>query len=403
MCSMTTEGALEAFPFHLEPDDFGTPTRLYGSGRCPVSQIRLPSGDLAYFVLGHDDVETVLKDRRFSRNFRYPGAPRMVKETDLSTNPDAIVNLDPPEHTRLRRIIAGSFRPRHAAAWRPVIQQIVDALLDDVVAAGPPADLAAHYAELLPIRVMCELLDIPADDQPNLIAWTGIFFDTGSASTKERTEAGIAFVTYVRDLVAKRRVTPGSGIVDELIAACDAEGTMTPAELYQMISALFIGGQENTSAVLARGIFALLRKPERYAELVANPDLVEQAVEEILRYEVMSEGAFLRVTTCDVELNGGTIPQGSAVQVSIPSANRDAAMFANPDDFDLHRSTNPHLTFGAGAHFCPGAPLARLELAVALGAVTTRLPNLRLAISPDEVRYAENTLVRALLSLPVTW
>jgi cytochrome P450 len=400
---MTTTSEPAAFPFPLEPDDFGTPTRLYGPDRCPVSQIRLPSGDLAYFVLGHDDVETVLKDRRFSRNFRYPGAPRMVKETDLSTNPDAIVNLDPPEHTRLRRIIAGSFRPRHAAAWRPVIQKIVDELLDNLIAGGQPADLANDFAELLPISVMCELLDIPPEDKPNLIDWTGIFFATGTASTKERTQAGIAFITYVRDLVAARRVTPGTGIVDELIAACDTEGAMTPAELYQMISALFIGGQENTSAVLARGVFALLREPERYAELVADPSLVESAVEEILRYEVMSEGAFLRVTTTDVELDGGAIPSGCAVQVSIPSANRDAKVFTDPDTFDLHRTSNPHLTFGAGAHFCPGAPLARLELQVALATLVARLPTLRLAITPDEVRYAEDTLVRALLALPVSW
>lgn len=398
-----TDSPPEAFPFALEPGDFGTPTRLYGPDRCPVSQIRLPSGDLAYFVLGRDDVETVLKDRRFSRNFRYPGAPRMVKETDMSTIPDAIVNLDPPEHSRLRRIITGSFRPRHAAAWSPAIGKIVDSLLDDIVAAGPPADLVTSYGQLLPIRVMCELLDIPAEDQPNLIAWTGIFFDTGSASTKERTAAGIAFITYVRDLVETRRVTPGSGIVDELIDACYAENALTPAELYQMIFALFVGGQENTSAILARGIFTLLAEPGQYSALVANPDLIELAVEEILRYEVASEGAFLRVATSDVALVGGVIPKGSAVQASIPSANRDAGCVADPDHFDPRRTGNTHLTFGAGAHFCPGAALARLELQIALGALAARLPDLRLAISPAQVSYAQDTLVRALLALPVTW
>jgi cytochrome P450 len=400
---MTAKSAPQAFPFPLEPDDFGTPTRLYGPDRCPVSQISLPSGDLAYFVLGHDDVETVLKDRRFSRNFRYPGAPRMVKETDLSTNPDAIVNLDPPEHTRLRRIIAGSFRPKHAAQWRPIVERITGRLLDAMIEAGPPADLVVGYARLLPIQVMCELLGVREQDQENLIAWTGIFFDTATASTNERTQAGIAFVTYVRDLVVSRRETPGSGIVDELIAACDTEGALTPAELYQMISALFIGGQENTSAILARGIFTLLREPDRYAALVGDPGLIEPAVEEILRYEVASEGAFLRVATSDVELAGGVIPKGSAVQASIPSANRDAAWFADPGAFDLRRNSNPHVTFGAGAHFCPGASLARLELAVALGAITARLPGLRLAIGADDVRYAQDTLVRALVSLPVAW
>lgn len=398
-----TQDAPLAFPFLLEPDDFGTPTRLYGPGRCPLSTIELPSGDLAYFVIGHDDVELVLKDRRFSRNFRYPGAPRMVKETDLSTNPDAIVNLDPPEHTRLRRIITGSFRPRHAARWRPAIERITTELLDAMVSTGPPADLVSSYASLLPIRVMCELLDVPSEDQANLISWTGIFFDTGTASTAERTQAGIAFVTYVRDLVVSRRQTPGSGIVDELIEACDTEGALTEAELYQMISALFIGGQENTSAILARGIFTLLREPERYWALVADPGLVELAVEEILRFDVASEGAFLRVATSDVELAGGVVTQGSAVQVSIPSANRDSHWFTEPASFDLRRSGNPHLTFGAGAHFCPGAALARLELAVALAAITARLPGLRLEISPGDVQYAQDTLVRAILSLPVAW
>jgi cytochrome P450 len=391
------------FPFLLEPGDFGTPTRLYEPDRCPLSTIELPSGDLAYFVIGHDDVELVLKDRRFSRNFRYPGAPRMVKETDLSTNPDAIVNVDPPEHTRLRRIITGSFRPRHAASWRPVIERITADLLDTMVSAGSPADVVTSYARLLPIRVMCELLDVPAQDQANLISWTGIFFDTGTASTAERTQAGIAFVTYVRDLVVSRRQTPGSGIVDELIEACDAEGALTEPELYQMISALFIGGQENTAAILARGIFTLLREPDRYAALVADPGLVEVAVEEILRFDVASEGAFLRVATSDVELSTGVVPKGSAVQVSIPSANRDPRWFAGPASFDMRRSANPHLTFGAGAHFCPGAALARLELQVALAAITARLPGLHLEISPGDVRYAQDTLVRAILSLPVAW
>lgn len=391
------------FPFLLEPGDFGTPTRLYEPDRCPLRTIELPSGDLAYFVIGHDDVELVLKDRRFSRNFRYPGAPRMVKETDLSTNPDAIVNVDPPEHTRLRRIITGSFRPRHAASWRPVIERITADLLDTMVSAGSPADVVTSYARLLPIRVMCELLDVPAQDQANLISWTGIFFDTGTASTAERTQAGIAFVTYVRDLVVSRRQTPGSGIVDELIEACDAEGALTEPELYQMISALFIGGQENTAAILARGIFTLLREPDRYAALVADPGLVEVAVEEILRFDVASEGAFLRVATSDVELSAGVVPKGSAVQVSIPSANRDPRWFAGPASFDMRRSANPHLTFGAGAHFCPGAALARLELQVALAAITARLPGLRLEISPGDVRYAQDTLVRAILSLPVAW
>lgn len=399
-----TESAPEAFPFRLVPADLGTPSRLYQRrGERPLDKIRLPSGDLAYLVLAYDEVELVLKDRRFSRDFRYPGAPRMVAEDDLSTNPDAIVNLDPPEHTRLRRTVQGSFRPGHAAAWQPIVERIVGELLDGIVAAGPPADLVAGYASLLPIRVMCELLDVPAGDQQDLIGWTGIFFSTSAVSAPQRIQAGMSFLAYVRGLVARRRSVPGAGLADSLIAACDVEGALSDAELYQMISALFIGGQENTSAILARGIFTLLRNPGWYQALGSDPGLVAGAVEEILRFEVASEGAFLRVATQDVELPSGVIPKGSAVQVSIPAANRDGARFADPDSFDIRRSSNPHVTFGAGAHFCVGAPLARLELQVALGAITGRLPGLRLAIKPEDVRYAQETLVRALLSLPVTW
>jgi cytochrome P450 len=393
----------ENFPFRLLPEDFGTPTRLYDRQGCPVSTIKLPSGDLAHMVLEYDEVELVLKDRRFSRNFRFEGAPRLVLSDDMSTNPDAIVNLDPPEHTRLRRSIQWAFRPGNAASWRPKVERVTRELLDGFVAAGPPADLVAGFARLLPIRVMCELIDVPDEDQEQLIAWTGIFFSTAEVSSRQRDEAGYHFFNYVRDLVAARRAAPRDGLLDALIRACDVDETLTRPELHQMVLALFIGGQENTSAILARGVFTLLRDRESYQALRDDPDMLEPAVEEILRYEVASEGAFLRVTTEDVELASGAIPRGTAVQVSLPAANRNTGRFSDPEAFDIRRARNPHLTFGAGAHFCPGAPLARMELRIALGAIISRLPGLRLAIDPSGVRYSQDSLVRALLTLPVTW
>ena len=169
-----TDQAPEAFPFHLLPGDFRTPTRLYArQAEGPIRKIRLPSGDLARLVLDYDDVERVLRDRRFSRNFRCPGAPRLVTVDDMSANPDAIVNLDPPEHTRLRRTVQSAFRPGRIREWRPVVRRTVDELLDDIVAAGPPADLVASFARLLPIRVICDLLGVSSADQGRLINWTG--------------------------------------------------------------------------------------------------------------------------------------------------------------------------------------------------------------------------------------
>ena len=170
-----------------------------------------------------------------------------------------------------------------------------------------------------------------------------------------------------------------------------------------MIVAMFIGGQENTSATLARGIFALLRHREAYEALCAEPGLIPAAAEEILRYELPTEGAFLRVTIEDVELPSGTIPRGRAVQASLAGANRDPAHFDDPERFDIRRDPNPHLAFGAGVHFCVGAPLARLELRTALAGVTARFPGLHLAADPGSAQFANDTLVRALHTLPVTW
>lgn len=399
------EPAPETFPFRLAPEDAGTPSRLYARRRRDgvPDQITLPSGDKAHWVIDYDEVSQVLRDRRFSRNFRYPGAPRMVAEGDLSLVPDAIVNVDPPEHTRLRRTVQGAFRPGHEQQWRPVVENIVGQLLDEVAAGGPPADLVAGFASLLPIRVMCDLMDVSPDDQKRLISWTGIFFSTSTASRADRAEANGQFLAYVLELIAVHRASPGTGLVDELIRSRDADGALTEAELIQMIVAMFIGGQENTSATLARGIFALLRHREAYEALCAEPGLIPAAAEEILRYELPTEGAFLRVTTEDVELPSGTIPRGRAVQASLAGANRDPAHFDDPERFDIRRDPNPHLAFGAGAHFCVGAPLARLELRTALAAVTARFPGLRLAADPGSAQFANDTLVRALHTLSVTW
>lgn len=399
------EPAPETFPFRLAPEDAGTPSRLYARRRRDGApdQITLPSGDTAHWVIDYDEVSQVLRDRRFSRNFRYPGAPRMVAEGDLSLVPDAIVNVDPPEHTRLRRTVQGAFRPGHEQQWRPVVENIVGQLLDEVAAGGPPADLVAGFASLLPIRVMCDLMDVSPDDQKRLISWTGIFFSTSTASRADRAEANGQFLAYVLELIAVHRASPGTGLVDELIRSRDADGALTEAELIQMIVAMFIGGQENTSATLARGIFALLRQREAYEALCAEPGLIPAAAEEILRYELPTEGAFLRVTTEDVELPSGTIPRGRAVQASLAGANRDPAHFDDPERFDIRRDPNPHLAFGAGAHFCVGAPLARLELRTALAAVTARFPGLRLAADPGSAQFANDTLVRSLHTLPVTW
>ncbi|MGF1426892.1 cytochrome P450 [Kitasatospora sp. LaBMicrA B282] len=399
------EEELDAFPFPLRPDEFGTSVEQHRRRRaeCPLGEVALPSGDPAHLVVAHQDVARVLRDRRFSRNLRYPGAPRMVREADMNDNPDAIINHDPPEHTRFRQVIQQAFSPSQEARWRPIVQGIVDGLLDRVAAAGPPADLVADFAGVLPISVMCALVGVPAADWQLFHDWTAVFFAVDPAALEERLRANREFLAYLREFLEQRRKAPGEDLVDLLVTARDTEGRLSEGELVQLVSALLIGGQENTASTLARGVLALLRFPGQWALLRDDPALTGPAVEEVLRFEVPSEGAFLRVSTEEVALSARSVAAGRAVQVSVPAANRDPAVFTDPERFDIRRTANPHLTFGLGAHFCPGAPLARLELAVALRSLADRFPGLRLAAEPSDLRYGEGNLIHPLLRLPVAW
>lgn len=395
----------QAFPLPLEPESFGSRPRQHERRRreCPIGLVTLPSGDPAHLVVRYDDVARVLRDRRFSRNLRYPGAPRMVRDIDPSDNPNALVNHDPPEHTRFRQVIQAVFSPSQEPFWTPVVRRIVGELLDRIEAAGPPADLVRDFAAKLPIRVMCALMDVPAEDHQRFANWTGVFFAVDRSLDEARLAAGREFLDYLAEMIARRRAEPRDGVVDLLIAARDAEDRLSEPELVQMIAALFIGGQENMASFLARAVFTLLRHREQFDALREDPSLAVGAVEEILRFDIPSEGAFLRVATDDLALGGGVIPKGRAVQVSIASANRDESRFDDPHRFDIRREPNAHLSFGLGAHFCPGAPLARVELRTAISMIAERFPKLEPAIAPSEARYAEGSLIHPLLALPVTW
>jgi cytochrome P450 len=393
----------ETFPFPLSLDDFGCTADRYARRRqkCPLGTVTLPSGDQACLLVRYDDVAQALRSRSLSRDLRAPRAPRLLADLDMSANPNLIINLDPPEHTRLRRLVQAAFTPARVAAWRPVIQGIASQLLADMAARGPAVDLVSSLARPLALHVMCELLGVPAADREAFTSWTESFFSTAPA--QQRMESGGRFLSYVRDLVLTCRASPGDGLIDALIAARDDDDRLTEAELRHMISTLIIAGHENTAGALARGVFALLRDPAQYAALRGDPSLLPAAVEEILRFEMPSEGALLRVATRDLDLPSGGIAAGDAVLACIPSANRDPGHFADPERFDIARTANPHLAFGAGAHFCVGAALARLELGVALEALTGRFPGLRLACDAGNVPFSEATLIRAPRCLPVTW
>ncbi|HYS38388.1 MAG TPA: cytochrome P450 [Pseudonocardiaceae bacterium] len=390
-----TEG-LVPHPRYAQLREEGAPVR-----------IRMPYGGEAWLVTRYADVRTVLGDRRFSRAAAAGrDVPRARPPMD---SPEQIISMDPPDHNRLRTLVAKEFTARRVESLRPRVRQIVDTLLDaltDLVARpGTPADLAAGLAWPLPVTVICELLGIPADGHGSVRTWTEMTLALGADTRHaEIADARDHLNTYLADLIARRRTHPTGDLLSDLIAARDHADKLSEEELVRLGVTLLISGHETTASQLGNFVYLLLSDRRHWQRLVADPTLIPRAVEELLRYTPMAASVdFARIAIEDVELPGGRISAGEAVLVQLHAANRDVTVFNHPDELDLARTYNPHLAFGHGVHHCLGAPLARMELQVALAALTSRLPDLRLAVPPDEIPWRSDRLVRGVRALPVTW
>jgi cytochrome P450 len=310
-----------------------------------------------------------------------------------------MLHADPPEHTRLRRLVQKAFTPRRAAL-RPRAREIASDLLEEMAAArGDVTDLLHAYARPLPIAVLCELVGIPEADR----AWIGATvaaYDDGAQH--ERVERELA--AYFAELIAARRAEPGDDLVSELAVARDDEGGadgLTGDELISMVFVLVMAGFDTTANLIASGTMALLTHPGEKTRLSEDPSLLAAAVEELLRFTNPVNHANDRFTTEDVPVGDVVIPAGEWVFPAISSANRDPAQFPEPDRLDLDRDTSGHVAFGHGVHHCLGAPLARMEAEVALGALLDRFPRISLAVPPSELRWRPVSLMNGLESLPV--
>jgi cytochrome P450 RapN len=287
---------------------------------------------------------------------------------------------------------------------RPRAQEVVDGLLDAIEAQGPPADLVEGLALPLPITMICELLGVPYEDRDRFRAWSdaALAFD---AYTPEEIQAGRdGLKAYLAGLVAKHRVEPSDSLLSELVRARDEDDRLSEAELVQFGVTLLVAGHETTANQTGNFLYTLLSKPHLMRELQDDPDLLDPAIEEMLRVTPLGAAAgFARIATEDVVLSGTLVKAGEAVMTQTASANRDGRVFDNPDEIDFHRENNPHIAFGHGVHHCLGAQLARLELQVAVGTVLRRFPGLRFAVPAEEVPFKAGRLVRGLQALPVTW
>jgi cytochrome P450 len=367
-------------------------------GTSGVHQITLPAGSTGWLVTGYQAVRKALVDPRLQGRTGAIGAGRpLPEELQLGMN-SQMLNRDPPDHTRLRRLISTAFTRRRMEEMRPRIQQITDELLD-AMADLDQVDLVQALSTPLPIRVLTELLGVP-DEQVNAFhGWTTAL--TASAlPSKQLVAAGTEMLHYTRSLLELKRREPKQDLLSALVAVRDGEDRLTEDELTSMVFLLLIAGQETTVNLISNAALALLNNQDQLERLRADASLVPSAVEEFLRYESPVQAA-MRYATEDVRIAGVTIPAGSAVIVSLLGANRDPQRFSHADQLDLARSNNPQVAFGYGIHHCLGAPLARLEGGIAIKSLLNRYPNLRLDAPTESLNWRVSLIMHGLTELPV--
>ena len=393
-------------PLHMRREGFD-PVREMATLRDVegVREVDTAFGMPAFLVARHADVKAVLADSaRFSndsrRAFDAPGAPKLSAEERDRMRAGNLLGVDPPEHTRLRRMLTPEFTVRRMRRLEPRILEIVDDHLDAMEKAGPPADLVADFALPIPSLVICELLGVPYADRESFQQRTGKLLDI-SLPMEERLELGRESREYMADLVASAQAAPGDDMLGMLVR--DHRDDLTTDELIGIAGLLLIAGHETTSNMLGLGTLALLRHPDQLALVRDEPAAVGHAVEEMLRFLGIVHSGIPRTTTEDVEVGGVAIPADSLVVLSLAGANRDPRFLTGADRLDVTRDAGGHLAFGHGVHHCLGAPLARMEMRIAFPALLRRFPGLAPAVPFEEVSFRAFHFIYGLQSLPVTW
>lgn len=370
---------------------------------CPVARVVKDNGLRPFLVTRYQDAKEALTDPRLAKDPRHGAAELTaaglahVYLGDGSTLTNNMLTADPPDHTRLRKLVAGQFTARRAAALAPRVQEIADHLIDAFAPAGR-AEFMTAFAEQLPALVIAELLGVPASDRET---FRDLAQNTMLPSTDPRQRPGLeGLARYVVETVARKREHPGEDLISGLIA--DRGGDrLTEPELLGSIRLLIIAGHETTVNLLGNGLLALLRHPDQLALLRARPDLIPGAIEEFLRYDGPVERTTLRFATEDLRLGTALVPRGSAVFVALNSADRDPDEFPDADRLDVTRAPRGHLAFGHGLHFCLGAPLARLEARIAFETLLRRLPDVELAQEPGDVEHQASHIMRGVTALPI--
>ncbi|WP_369392547.1 cytochrome P450 [Streptomyces sp. CG1] len=366
----------------------------------PPLKVRIRGGE-AWLVTRHADVRQVLNDPRFSADDQQPGFPIRIQ---LPPEPGVMSfsRMDDPEHGRLRRMAMTEFTARRTRALRSEVELLVTQLLDELETCPRPVDLVARFAVRLPALVIARMLGVPEEDEADFTEQSRVILSQ-EAGPEETYAAFLTMSRFLDRLAAQRTAEPQDDLISRLATRYVASGELSHEELVAMARFILVAGHETTAHQISLSVLGLLRDPDQLAELRADPALFRPAVEELLRYWSISQDNQVRAAVDDVGLSGARIRKGDGVIVAIPAANHDESVYPGAGRLDIHRNASGHLAFGFGAHLCPGASLARLELEVCLSALFARFPTLRLAVPPEEVRFRRNTIVYGLEELPVTW
>lgn len=392
------------------------PTYAWLRTHSPVHRTTLPSGVEAWLVTRYADARQALADPRLSKNPAHHDEPAHAKgktgipgerKAELMTH---LLNIDPPDHTRLRRLVSKAFTPRRVAAFAPRVQELTDRLIDGFADRGS-ADLIHEFAFPLPIYAICDLLGVPAEDQDDFRDWAGMMIRHGGGPRGGVARSVKKMRGYLAELIHRKRETLGPESADDdlisgLIRASDHGEHLTENEAAAMAFILLFAGFETTVNLIGNGTYSLLRNPEQRALLqeslaAGRTDLLETGVEELLRYDGPVELATWRFATEAVTIGGREVAEGDPVLVVLAAADRDPDRFDGPDVLDLSRRDNQHLGYGHGIHYCLGAPLARIEAQTALATLLRRLPDLQLAGVPSDLRWRGGLIMRGLRTLPV--
>ncbi|HKT01134.1 MAG TPA: cytochrome P450 [Rugosimonospora sp.] len=390
-------------PYRLDP------TPLYATLRReqPVAAVSTPYGEPGWLVTRYDSVKTVLSDPRFSRAGAVAAGDRLPRASSFAPLANPLSSTDPPEHTRVRRPVLGAFTKNQVERYRRRTREIADTLVDDLLAAGGPVDLCDAFAKPLPTTLVGEIFGVPPQDRVQFKQWSTPVLSRTRHTSGQIAAAQARLHGYLHRLVTRKRAHPGDDLLSDLLRTHAGQHTITEDQLVAITASLLLN--DSIANQTANFCYQLLTNPEQLAWLRSHPARLPAAVEELLRYVPVGVDApsgaqgHPRMALTDVHLDGTTIRAGDFVLPSIVSANRDERVFADAYRLDLSRTRNPHIAFGYGTHHCPGAELSRMTLQVALGTLLRRLPDLQLAVPPDQVPWIHGMIVRGLHSLPVRW